>query len=115
MAFLMVTSVRPLLTNLFQLKINLVILIKSVLLFRKAFDLVELRILFRKLHYYGLDIQAFNLIANYFCDRFQTVNFDGQKSFLMSINLRVPHPSKKYSWTTIIFDFYKRLCLHFAL
>ncbi len=36
---------------------------------------------------------ALNLIANYFCDRFQTVKYENKKSTLLSINLGVPQGS----------------------
>jgi len=61
--------------------------------FRKAFDLVDSRLLLRKLFHYGFDTSALNLIANYFTDRFQTVKFNNKKSNLMSINLGVPQGS----------------------
>ena len=47
----------------------------------------------RKLHHYGFDNLAFNLIANYLCDRFQTVKYENQKFTLLSINLGVPQGS----------------------
>ena len=61
--------------------------------FRKAFDLVDSRLLLRKLFHYGFDASALNLIANYFTDRFQTVKYDKKRSPLMSIKLGVPQGS----------------------
>ena len=61
--------------------------------FRKAFDLVDSRLLLRKLFHYDFDTSPLNLIANYFTDRFQTVKFNNKKSYLMSINLGVPQSS----------------------
>jgi hypothetical protein len=55
--------------------INLLLIID----FRKAFDLVDARKLLRKLFHYGFDNTALNLIANYFTDRYQTVNFNMKK------------------------------------
>ena len=68
----------------------------SLLLFvdyRKAFDLVDTRLLLRKLFHYGFDNSALNLIANYFTDRFQTVKYNKVKSPLMDLNLGVPQGS----------------------
>jgi hypothetical protein len=68
----------------------------SLLLFidlRKAFDLVDSRLLLRKLFHYGFDASALNLLANYFTDEFQTVKYDKKRSPLMSIKLSVPQGS----------------------
>ena len=68
----------------------------SLLLFvddRKAFDLVDTRLLLRKLFHYGFDNSALNLIANFFTDRFQTVKYNKVKSPLMDLNLGVPQGS----------------------
>ena len=61
--------------------------------FRKAFDLVDTRLLMRKLMAYGFDNTALKLIGDYFKDRFVSVKFDKKISDLMSINLGVPQGS----------------------
>ena len=76
-------------TALHKQLINLLLFID----FRKAFDLIDSRLLLRKLFHYGFDTSALNLIANYFTDRFQTVKFNNKKSNLMSLNLGVPQGS----------------------
>ena len=47
--------------------------------FRKAFDLVDTRLLMRKLMAYGFDNTALKLIGDYFKDRFVSVKFDKKK------------------------------------
>ena len=44
--------------------------------FRKAFDLVDSRMLLRKLFHYGFEKSALDLVVNYFKDRFQAVKFE---------------------------------------
>ena len=61
--------------------------------FRKAFDLVDTRLLMRKLMASGFDNTALKLIGDYFKDRFVSVKFDKKISDLMSINLGVPQGS----------------------
>ena len=61
--------------------------------FRKAFDLVDSRILLDKLRIYGFDSDAINFIASYFSDRKQKVKFDSFFSDLNDIKLGVPQGS----------------------
>ena len=58
--------------------------------FRKAFDLVDTKILLRKLFHYGFSKAALDLIANYFQDRSQSVKYDKKMSPFLKIILGVP-------------------------
>ncbi len=44
--------------------------------FKKAFDLVDSKILLRKLGHLGFDNNSLKLIANYFHDRSQVIKFE---------------------------------------
>ena len=61
--------------------------------FRKAFDLVDSRMLLRKLFHYGFEKSALDLVANYFKDRYQAVKFEKKITPLMSLELGVPQGS----------------------
>ena len=61
--------------------------------FRKAFDLVDSRILLEKLRVYGFDSNAIDYIASYFADRKQKVKFDSIFSDYCNIKLGVPQGS----------------------
>ena len=87
------TALHELISTLNKSRDTIQIILLIFIDFRKAFDLVDSRILLRKLGHYGFDNLALNLLSKYFCDRFQTVKYDDQKSSLMSINLGVPQGS----------------------
>ena len=61
--------------------------------FRKAFDLVDSKILLNKLKWYGFDSLSCNLINNYFSNRRQVVKFNNTMSSSNEINLGVPQGS----------------------
>ena len=61
--------------------------------FRKAFDLVDSRILIEKLRAYGFDSNAIDFIASYFSNRKQKVRFDAFLSDFEEVNLGVPQGS----------------------
>ena len=61
--------------------------------FRKAFDLVDSRILLRKLFHYGFDDNSIQLIADYFKQRSQTVKMKNKFSDPKVTTLGVPQGS----------------------
>ena len=61
--------------------------------FRKAFDLVDSKLLLLKLFHYGFDNDALALIENYFRDRQQQVKYRGTSSLFADIKLGVPQGS----------------------
>ena len=61
--------------------------------FRKAFDLVDSRILLIKLKHLGFGDDAIDLIKNYFAERTQIVKYENTKSSILPINLSVPQGS----------------------
>jgi len=61
--------------------------------FRKAFDLVDSKLLLNKLFHYGFDNNALELIKNYFDQRSQLVKFGDCKSSTLPIELGVPQGS----------------------
>ena len=65
------TALHELLSDLNMAKDKRLIAILLFIDFRKAFDLVDSKLLLLKLFHYGFDNSALNLIANYFADRFQ--------------------------------------------
>ena len=87
------TALHELLSDLNMAKDKRLIAILLFIDFRKAFDLVDSKLLLLKLFHYGFDNSALNLIANYFTDRFQGVKFNRKLSSLMSIKLGVPQGS----------------------
>ena len=61
--------------------------------FRKAFDLINPRLLLTKLRRYGFDKSALDLMLDYFTDRTQTVKHDGFLSSALPIELGIPQGS----------------------
>jgi hypothetical protein len=61
--------------------------------FRKAFDLVDSRILIKKLSFYGFDDASLNLILDYFSDRKLTTKYNNVSSELKDIKHGVPQGS----------------------
>ena len=61
--------------------------------FRKAFDLVDSKLLIKKLKIYGFNESAANLLTDYFKNRSQFVNYGDELSDECSINLGVPQGS----------------------
>ena len=57
--------------------------------FKKAFDLVDSRLLIAKLKHYGFDESSLRLISGYFSDRKQYVKFNGATSTASDIKLGV--------------------------
>ena len=61
--------------------------------FRKAFDLVDSKILIRKLFHYGFDNNAIELIKDYFTNRKQYIKMDAIRSKIVKSELSVPQGS----------------------
>ena len=61
--------------------------------FRKAFDLVDTKLLLRKLFHYGFDNDSLELISNYFTNRKQHMKLGVNYSNEANINLGVPQGS----------------------
>lgn len=61
--------------------------------FRKAFDLVDQKILWRKLFHYGFDNNALNLIDDYFSCRSQITRIGKTSSNKVSLSIGVPQGS----------------------
>lgn len=61
--------------------------------FKKAFDLVEPKLLWRKLFHYGFDNKALGLIENYFNNRTMSVCIGKNSSSKLKLNLGVPQGS----------------------
>jgi exonuclease III len=57
--------------------------------FKKAFDMVDSKLLLHKLKFYGFSDDAINLIANYFTDRCQSVKFKHHLSDQRPVKLGV--------------------------
>ncbi len=87
------TALHELLSDLNKIKDKRLIALLLFIDFRKAFDLVEAKKLLLKLFHYGFDNNSINLIANYFSERSQTVNYNNTISPFESIDLGVPQGS----------------------
>jgi len=61
--------------------------------FKKAFDLLSPKLLFRKLFHYGFDNNSLKLMSNYFKDRYQKTKLDKNMSDLDMISNGVPQGS----------------------
>ena len=61
--------------------------------FKKAFDLVDQRLLFLKLFHYGFSNSALNLMKNYFAERTQKTKINNVLSESLPIELGVPQGS----------------------
>ena len=61
--------------------------------FKKAFDLVDQRLLFLKLFHYGFSNSALNLMKNYFAERTQKTKINSVLSESLPIELGVPQGS----------------------
>ena len=77
------------LNNLDKKKINLLLFID----FKKAFDMVDPKLLLYKLLNYGFSNDAIKLMENYFFDRQQFTKFDNSSSSTAKISLGVPQGS----------------------
>jgi hypothetical protein len=87
------TALRELLSHLNMAKDKRLIAILLFIDFRKAFDLIDSKLLLLKLFYYGFDNDALALIENYFRDRQQQVKYRGTSSLFADIKLGVPQGS----------------------
>ena len=81
------TALHELISDLNKFKSNKGIALLLFIDFRKAFELVDSRILLRKLVYYGFDNDSIELITNYFNDRSQTVKIKNKNSNFKEIKL----------------------------
>ena len=61
--------------------------------FKKAFDLVQPSLLWRKLFHYGFDNKSLDLIRSYFTDRSMSVKVGNVVSSKLDINIGVPQGS----------------------
>ena len=84
------TALHELLSDLNMAKDKRLIAILLFIDFRKAFDLVDSKLLLLKLFHYGFDNDALALIENYFRDRQQQVKYRGTSSLFADIKLGVP-------------------------
>ena len=83
------TALHELLSDLNKIKSKKMIALLLFIDYRKAFDLVDSKILLRKLFHYGFDRQSIDLIANYFINRKQTVKVNKIKSDFCDLDLGV--------------------------
>ncbi len=60
---------------------------------RKAFDLVDHKLLVHKLSLYGCKTRSLNWFKSYLCERQQCVSYDGHMSSCMTMSLGVPQGS----------------------
>ena len=60
---------------------------------KSAFDTIDIEILLKKLHHYGLRNNVFNLLKSYLTDRKQYVNSSDLKSEILSVLCGVPQGS----------------------
>ena len=81
------TALHELISDLNKFKSNKGIALLLFIDFRKAFDLVDSRILLRKLVHYGFDNDSIEVITNYFNDRSQTVKIKNKNSNFKEIKL----------------------------
>ena len=61
--------------------------------FKKAFDLINPRLLFLKLFHYGFDNNSLKLLTDYFKDRKQITKIGSQLSSSMDLKIGVPQGS----------------------
>jgi hypothetical protein len=87
------TALHELLSDLNQTRDNKLISLLLFIDFRKAFDLVDSKLLMLKLFHYGFDNSSLNLISDYFKNRKQISKFNGTKSAANNLNLGVPQGS----------------------
>jgi hypothetical protein len=87
------TALHELITDMNKIRSNREIGMFLFIDFRKAFDLVDSKILMLKLKKYGFDQQAIQLISNYFENRTQMVKLDNVLSSTQPIKLSVPQGS----------------------
>jgi hypothetical protein len=87
------TALHELLSDLNMAKDKRLIAILLFIDFRKAFDLVDSKLLLLKLFHYGFDNNALALIKNYFESRQQQVKYRGISSSFADIKLGVPQGS----------------------
>ena len=104
------TALHELLTNLNNARNNSLVSLLMFIDFRKAFDLVDSKLLIRKLKHFGFDVSDLKLIQDYFTDRFQTVNLNGSMSSKEEIKLGVPQGT--FLGPAAIFNFYQRSSLN---
>ena len=87
------TVLHELLTDLNDARNNKLVSLLLFIDFRKAFDLVDSNLLLRKLHHYGFDTHACDLIRNYFLNRSQIVKYENAFSDKKSTDLGTPQGS----------------------
>ena len=87
------TALHELITEMNRIRSKREIGIFFFIDFRKAFDLVDSKLLIFKMKKYGFNQQAIELINNYFNDRTQVVKYDNHISSPLPINLSVPQGS----------------------
>lgn len=87
------TALHELITEMNRIRSKREIGIFFFIDFRKAFDLVDSKLLIFKMKKYGFNQQAIELITNYFNDRTQVVKYDNHISSPLPINLSVPQGS----------------------
>jgi hypothetical protein len=73
------TALHELISYLNEKRNNRAITLLLFIDFRKAFDLVDTRILLRKLFHYGFSNSANDMITNYFKNRCQSVKLNKTK------------------------------------
>ena len=87
------TALHELLSDMNTIRSNREIGVFLFVDFRKAFDLVDSRLLLHKLKMYGFNENTIKLLTNYFTDRTQMVKFDNFISTSQPIKLSVPQGS----------------------
>ena len=87
------TALHEIITNMLDVLGKRQIALYLFIDFRKAFDLINPRLLLIKLRKYGFEQSALNLMLDYFTDRTQMVKHDGSFSSALPINFGVPQGS----------------------
>ncbi|CAF0992522.1 unnamed protein product [Brachionus calyciflorus] len=84
------SSLHEILTEINQVRSKRLIGLLIFIDFRKAFDVVDSKLLLIKLSKYGFDALSIRLLRNYFSNRMQFVKIDEFQSSLLQIILGVP-------------------------
>lgn len=87
------TALHELISDMNKIRSNREIGLFLFIDFRKAFNLVDPKLLLHKLKKYGFNHQAIQLITNYFNNRSQMVKYDNHISASLPIKLSVPQGS----------------------